>query len=93
MNLYNQEENELLANELIALTDQWPNCNQERAIELQVAFNEFSKNGGTHWPEVVEIQPRNELIYTIKRDIPRATRYMQSVNEINAEIDRRKGCF
>jgi hypothetical protein len=90
MNLYNQEENETLTNELIALTDQWPTCDQKRAIELQTAFNEFSKNGGAHWPEVVEIQPRNELIYAIKRDIPRATRYMQSINAINAEIDRRK---
>jgi hypothetical protein len=91
MNLYNQEENEALANEIITLTDQWPNCDQERAIELQTAFNEFSKNGGAHWPETLEIQPRNELIYAIKRDIPRATHYMQSVNEINAEIERRKG--
>jgi hypothetical protein len=46
---------------------------------------------GAHWPETLEIRPRNELIYAIKRDIPRATHYMQSVNEINAEIERRKG--
>ncbi len=91
MNLYNQDENEALANELVGLTDQWPNCDQERAIEIQMAFNEFSKNGGTHWPEVVEVRPRNELMYTIKRDIARATHYMQSVNAINGEIDHRKG--
>jgi len=39
----------------------------------------------------VEVRPRNELMYTIKRDIARATHYMQSVNAINGEIDHRKG--
>ncbi len=48
MNLYNQAENEALADELVSLTDKWPDCDQERAIELQGRLTSFrAKVGGT----------------------------------------------
>jgi hypothetical protein len=90
MNLYNQAENEALSNELVLLTDKWPNCDRERAIELQEAFDEFSRQGGWHFPEVTEINPRNSLIYAIKRNPERAAHYIAAHISICAEAASRR---
>ncbi len=90
MNLYNQAENEALADELVSLTDKWPDCDQERAIELQEVFDEFSRQGGWHFPEVTEIGPRSVLIYAIKRNPERAARYIAAHITITAETARRR---
>jgi hypothetical protein len=89
MNLYNHAEREAAQDEAIRLTDQWPNCDQERAIELYRAFKEFK---GWNDPEVANHKsPRHELLYEIKRgdDKQRLTRYVQATREIEAEIERR----
>jgi len=90
MNLYNQAENEALGDELVALTDKWPDCDQERAIELQEAFDELSRQGGWHFPEVTEISPRSGLIHAIKRNPERAARYIATHITITAETARRR---
>lgn len=90
MNLYNQAENEALGDELVILTDKWPDCDQERAIELQEAFDEFSRQGGCHWPESTEVPPRSGLIYVIKRDPERSAHYMQAHIALTAETARRR---
>lgn len=89
MNLYNHTEREAAQDEVIRLTDQWPNCDQERAIELYRAFKEFK---GWDAPEVANHKsPRHELLYEIERgeDQQRALRYMQATQAIEAEIERR----
>ena len=90
MNLYNQAENEALGDELVILTDKWPDCDQERAIELQEAFDEFSRQGGWHFPEVAEMRPRSGLIYAIKRNPERAARYIAAHIALTAETARRR---
>ncbi|WP_345236635.1 hypothetical protein [Hymenobacter saemangeumensis] len=90
MNLYNQAENEALGDELVLLTDKWPDCDQERAIELQEAFDEFSRQGGWHFPEVAEIRSRSGLIYVIKRNPERAARYIAAHITISAEAASRR---
>jgi hypothetical protein len=93
MDLYNRTENAALGDELIVLIDKWPDCDQERAIELQRAFNEFTDKGGWDDPEVKKWGPRDGPIYIIKRDPnpQRQIHYKQASDEIQAEIGRRDG--
>jgi hypothetical protein len=90
MNLFNQAENQTLGDELVLLIDKWPNCDQERAIELQQAFNNFSDEGGWSNPEVENWGPRDGPIYLIKRDPERAAHFTQAMNEIQTIIGQRK---
>lgn len=88
LNLYNHAEREALQDEIIRLTDQWPHCDQERAIELQRAFNDFT---GWDDPEIAKWEsPRHELLYEIKRGDPeRKAHYTQAHQAIQDEIKRR----
>jgi hypothetical protein len=90
MDFYNQTENEALGDELVILIDKWPDCDQARAIELQEGFDEFSRQGGCHWPESTEIRLHSGLIYVIKRDPKRAAHYIQAHIALTTETARRR---
>jgi hypothetical protein len=93
MDLYNKTENEALGNELMELTDKWPNCDQARAVELQVAFDDFSEQGGWNTPEMKDWErPYHDLTYEIKRgDRERLQHFLEAQATIMAESARKRG--
>jgi hypothetical protein len=90
MNLANRTENAARTDELIDLIDRWPNCDQERAIELQIAFDKFSAAGSRMDP-LPSGQKEHfcSLMYEIKRgDAQRQIHFHNAHEEVMEEARR-----